>query len=148
MLEITSTGQADEKTGMEVSDTLAAIVDSFELIDQEPQTYSQWIPGKYMMTSGEEIEGQEVSSDSYVQLNEDHTGTIHMQDDIQIIWYSREGRILSADSGEQIFEYVCEGATLYLNDPAQEGESLMFTRQALEGNEADTSAAADVQKDR
>ena len=148
VLEITSTGQADEKTGMEVSDTLAAIVDSFELIDQEPQTYSQWIPGKYMMTSGEEIEGQEVSSDSYVQLNEDHTGTIHMQDDIQIIWYSREGRILSADSGEQIFEYVCEGDTLYLNDPAQEGESLMFTRQAREGNEADTSAAAEVQKDR
>ena len=45
-------------------------------------------------------------------------------------------------------KYVCEGDTLYLNDPAQEGESLMFTRQALEGNEADTSAAADVQKDR
>ena len=89
-----------------------------------------------------------MSSDSYVQLNEDHTGTIHMQDDIQIIWYSREGRILNADSGEQIFEYVCEGDTLYLNDPAQEGEPLMFTRQAREGNETDTSAAAEVQKDR
>ena len=47
-----------------------------------------------------------------------------------------------------IEKYVCEGDTLYLNDPAQEGESLMFTRQAREGNEADTSAAADVQKDR
>lgn len=90
---------------------LAAVVDSFELNDQQPQTYSQYVPGKYVTTFEDGIEGEE-SAEYYVQFNEDHTGLIHMQDDISVIWYSRDGVVLNADTGEQIYEYNVEGDSL------------------------------------
>ena len=98
LVQITTTAQADDATGIGVSDALAAIVDSFE------------------------------------QLNEDHTGVISMQDEIPVIWYSREGKILNAETSEQIYEYTVEGDTLYLTDPAEseseEPVTFEFTREA------------------
>ena len=107
---------------------LAAVVDSFEPNDQQPQTYSQYVPGKYVTTFEDGIEGEE-STEYYVQFNEDHTGLIHMQDDISVIWYSRDGVVLNADTGEQIYEYNVEGDSLYLTDYADENrETLEFTK--------------------
>ena len=51
-----------------------------------------------------------------------------MQDDVQVIWYSREGKVLDAQTGEQIYEYVVEGDMLYLTDTAAENpETLDLT---------------------
>ena len=128
LVQITTTKQADDETGMQVSDALAAVVDSFELNDQQPQTYSQYVPGKYVTTFEDGIEGEE-STEYYVQFNEDHTGLIHMQDDISVIWYSRDGVVLNADTGEQIYEYNVEGDSLYLTDYTDENrETLEFTK--------------------
>lgn len=140
LVQITTTKQADEMTGMGVSDALSAVLDSFELKDQQPQTYSANVPGKYVAQVTDQIDGEEVTAEFYVQLNEDHTGVIHMQDDVQVIWYSREGKVLSAETGEQIYEYVVEGDMLYLTDTAAENaEAIEFTKAA----EAETSAAVD-----
>ena len=128
LIQITTKKQEDEDTAIQVSDALASVVDSFELKDQQPQTYSQYVPGKYVTTFEDGIEGEE-STEYYVQFNEDHTGLIHMQDDISVIWYSRDGVVLNADTGEQIYEYNVEGDSLYLTDYADENrETLEFTK--------------------
>ena len=140
LLQVITTGQADEMTGMAISDALSAVIDSFELKDQQPQTYSANIPGKYTAQITDQIDGQEVTAEYFVQFNEDHTGVIHMQDEIPVIWYSREGKVLSAQTGEQIYEYVVEGDMLYLTDTAdQNPETIEFTKEA----EAETSASVD-----
>ena len=140
LLQVITSKQADEMTGMSISDAFAAVVDSFELKDQQPQTYSANVPGKYVAQITDQIDGQEVTAEYYVQFNEDHTGVIHMQDEIPVIWYSREGKVLSAQTGEQIYEYVVEGDTLYLKDSADENaETIEFTKEA----EAETSASVD-----
>jgi hypothetical protein len=141
LLQITTTKQADEAAGIKVSDALAAVVDSFELNDQQPQTYSQYVPGKYVTSAEDGIEGEE-SAEYYVQFNEDHTGVISMQDEIPVIWYSRDGKVLNAESGEQIYEYNVEGDLLYLTDPAvEDAEPVKFTRESGE-NTAEAKASA------
>ena len=63
-----------------------------------------------------------------------------MQDEIPVIWYSREGKVLDAQTGEQIYEYAVEGDMLYLTDTAAENpETLEFTKEA----EAEASASVD-----
>ncbi len=131
LLQIITSKQADETTGMSVSDALSAVIDSFELKDQQPQTYSANVPGKYVAQVKDQIDGQEVTAEYYVQFNEDHTGVIHMQDEIPVIWYSREGKVLDAQTGEQIYEYAVEGDMLYLTDTAAENaEAIEFTKEA------------------
>lgn len=130
LVQITTTKQADEETGIRASDALAFVIDSFELQDQQPQTYSAYVPGRYVRDAADGIEGEE-NAVYYIQLNEDHTGVIHMQDDIQVIWYSREGKILNAGTGDQIYEYTVEGDNLYLRDSSDdEAEVLEFAREA------------------
>ena len=73
-----STKQADEAAGIGVSDALSAVLDSFELKNQQPQTYSANVPGKYVAQVSDQIEGQDVTAEFYVQLNSDHTGVIRM----------------------------------------------------------------------
>ena len=141
LIAVTTTEQADEETGIAVSDALAAVIDSFELEDQQPQTYSAYVSGRYEQTATEEIEGQEESAVYSVQLNGDHTGTISLQDEIPVIWYSREGKILDASTGEQIYEYNVEGDTLYLT-PAGEEETLEFTRVPASENASAASSGA------
>ena len=112
LVQITTTKQADEMTGMGVSDALSAVLDSLELKDQQPQTYSANVPGKYVAEVTDQIDGQEV----------------------------REGKVLDAQTGEQIYEYVVEGDMLYLTDiAAQDPEAIEFTKEA----EVETSASVD-----
>ena len=127
LIQIDSAKEADDANGMKISDTLSAILDSFTFTDHEEQTYSAYVPGKYVMTKTDEIGGENVSAEYYVELNKDHTGVISMQDSIPVIWYSREGIILNADTGEQIYEYDVEGDFLYLIDSSDEGEDVTFT---------------------
>ena len=143
LVRITTTKQANEDAAIKVSDALAAVVDSFELTNQEPQKYSQYVPGKYTMNAADGIEGEE-AAEYYVQFNEDHTGVIHMQDDVSVIWYSREGKVLDAANGEQIYEYVMEGDSLYLTDLSDEGaQTLEFSRESGDGAADEGASAVD-----
>ena len=128
LIQIDSAKEADDANGMKISDTLSAILDSFTFTDHEEQTYSAYVPGKYVMTQTDEIGGENVSAEYYVELNKDHTGVISMQDSIPVIWYSREGIILNADTGEQIYEYDVEGDSLYLIDQDADA-TFSFERQ-------------------
>lgn len=128
LIQIDSAKEADDANGMKISDTLSAILDSFTFTDHEEQTYSAYVPGKYVMTQTDEIGGENVSAEYYVELNKDHTGVVSMQDSIPVIWYSREGILLNKDTGEQIYEYVVEGDSLYLIDQDADA-TFSFERQ-------------------
>ena len=128
LIQIDSAKEADDANGMKISDTLSAILDSFTFTDHEEQTYSAYVPGKYVMTKTDEIGGENVSAEYYVELNKYHSGVISMQDSIPVIWYSREGIILNADTGEQIYEYDVEGDSLYLIDQDADA-TFSFERQ-------------------
>ena len=128
IIQIDSHKEADDETGMKISDTLSEILDSFTFTEHEEQTYSAYVPGKYVREETDEVGGQNVSAEYYVELNKDHTGVISMQDDIPVIWYSREGKIMDAETGEQIYEYVVEGDELFLID-RNEDVTVEFERQ-------------------
>lgn len=96
-----------------VSDAISEIVDSITYDNFEPQTEFDYVPGKYVMTVTDEIEGQTISAEYYVQLNEDHTGVISMQDDIDIMWGSYELMRTTADFEK--YEYTIEGQSLMLD---------------------------------
>ena len=130
VLTVTASEQADEGAGIAVSDALASVVDSVKLINHEPQTYADYVPGKYVQTVTEEIEGEETTAEYFVQLNEDHSGVIHLQDEIPVIWYCRDGVILDASTGKQIYEYTVEGDSLMLWDSNDENaETLTFEKE-------------------
>ena len=126
LVQIDSHKEADEATGMSISDTISAILDSFEFTDHEPQTYSEYVPGKYVQKYEEEIDGQKVTAEYFVELKEDHTGVISFQDEVPVIWYSREGILLNAETGEQIYEYVIEGNSLILIEETDGDEPAVF----------------------
>ena len=88
------------------------------------------MPGKYVAEVTDEVDGENVSAEYYVELNKDHTGVVSMQDEIPVFWYSREGILLNADTEEQIYEYVVEGDMLYLTDRSgEEPVTFEFARQ-------------------
>ncbi len=95
-------GREDE-ADMMVSDTLAGIINSITYENFEPQVEYSYVPGKYIR-SGEENHS--------IVLNEDHTGVISLQDDIDVLWGSYE---LMRTDGTESFEYTIEGDLLYLD---------------------------------
>ena len=122
MVQVTTTKQADEAADLKVSDALASVVDSFELKDQQPQTYSAYVPGKYVAEVTDEIDGKEFTVEYYVQFNEDHTGVMKMQDAVDILWGSTE---LMAADGSFTYEYTIEGDSLMVN---YDGQWLTFNK--------------------
>lgn len=117
IVEVTSALPEDEEAALRISDTMAAVLDSFTFTEHEPQQMYAYIPGTYVQEVYDEVEGSTDKATYSVQLNEDHTGVISLQDDVPIIWYCRDGVILSEETGEQIYEYAIEGDMLYLTDP-------------------------------
>ena len=71
-----------------------------------------YVPGTYTMQMYDELDGQAVSAEYSVTLNEDHTGVVSMQDDVDVIWGSYE---LTVASGNGSYEYNIEGDNLMLN---------------------------------
>ena len=99
----------DYFTGDDVADMAAVgatetIVDSITYEDFQPQTMFDYIPGTYS--------AQQDDAAMTVTLNEDHTGVLSVQDDIDIIWGSTE---LIAVDGSFRYEYTVEGDNLYVN---------------------------------
>ena len=115
LFEITGHSYEDEEETMLVSDSLANIVDSVEYKNFEDQTMYSYIPGTYVQDVNEEYVGSDGKTEpthiSYsIVLNEDHTGTINLQDSIDILWGSIE--LMTPD---QAYEYTIEGDSLMVN---------------------------------
>lgn len=103
VLEVVRQAEMDEPAEQKIDDTFSDILDSFAFTNHAPQTGDEYVWGTYTAEDG-----------TSVLLSEDHTGMIRLQDDIPIIWYRREGKVLDADTYEQIYEYAVEGDALYL----------------------------------
>ena len=132
IVEVTTSLPEEEEAAMRITETIASVLDSFTFTEHEPQQMYAYIPGTYKQILHDQEEGSEDPADYYVQLNEDHTGVVHLQDEIPIIWYSREGKIFSPDSGEQIYEYSIEGDLLYLWEPGSERDSTLEFEKNVE----------------
>ena len=119
-----STMRLADGAGTTISDALAEIADSITYKSFEPQTMYSYVPGKYVMAYDEEIEDQVIHAEDVIILNEDHTGTLSFQDDVDIMWGSYELMCLWPNTGS--YEYTIEGDSLMLN---QDGMWLTFEKQ-------------------
>ena len=104
LLQYTAWLTGDEAADMAANGAMETIVDSITYEDFQPQTMFYYVPGTYTA----EQDGETCS----VVLNEDHTGVLSMQDDIDILWSSIE---LKAADGSFAYEYTVEGDNLYIN---------------------------------
>ena len=88
MFDFTTHKAEDDSIDIPVSDALSAVIDSIKYEDFAPQTMYEDYPGVYKMEETEEIEGEEMTYEYSITLNEDHSGVISMQDDIYMMWGS------------------------------------------------------------
>ncbi len=103
----------DDEMDYRIAGALEQVVDSLSFDDFGPQTMYDYIPGVYT----QESDGAVYS----IELREDHTGTLHFQDNVEILWGSIE---LIGDDFR--YEYTIEGDSLLLN---MDGEWVEFQRQ-------------------
>ncbi len=134
MFEFTLHNGNDEEQNRAVNSVLMGIMDSITYDDFEPQTMYEGIPGKYVRQETEEIEGEEMSYEYSITLNEDHSGEISMQDDIYVMWGTEW--LVQADNS---YEYKIEGDTLEVNF---DGMWLDFTKEeaGAEDKASDTAS--------
>ena len=74
-----------------------------------------YVPGTYAAENTDGAIGE-------IVLNEDHTGVMKMQDDVDILWGSNE---LMAADGSFSYEYTIEGDSLMVN---YDGQWLTFNK--------------------
>lgn len=94
----------DDAIDTEIAGALETIVDSVTYEDFQPQTMFDYVPGTYTATQD--------GATGTITLNEDHTGVISFQDDVDILWGSIE---LSAVDNSFQYEYTIEGDSLHVN---------------------------------
>ena len=124
LLEVTTHVEADEGKQLAIMDTIAGLIDTFELLDHEPQTEYAYIPGNYVRAYVEEIEGDSVDRKDTVVLNEDHTCEVVFQDTVDGAWTGE--KLILNDGSEMSFSV--EGDALYL-EMASAGEWIEFSRE-------------------
>ncbi|MCR4657704.1 MAG: alpha-glucosidase [Lachnospiraceae bacterium] len=117
LFEIISHNGEDEEQNMEVGDSLASIIDSIRYKDFRPQTMYEYIPGTYSRTD------EDTGAVYSVILNEDHTGILSFQDDVDIYWGSYQIFTLTGDND---YEYTIEGDDLLLD---QDGIWVTYSRE-------------------
>ena len=88
-----------------VSDALAEVLNSIKYDNFGPQTMYDHIPGKYVMTYTDNIGGTDISIEYYIELRDDHTGTMSLQDNVQIMWGSNELMRTEPDY-EKKYDYI------------------------------------------
>ena len=106
----------NDEVDMPVSGTIEDIINSIKYDDFKDQTAFYYVPGVYKSVDEDGLE-------TSVELKEDHTGTLHFQDDIDIIWSSYE---IYDEADSFRYEYSIEQNTLYLD---YDGNTLEFTRE-------------------
>ena len=120
MFDFTTHKAEDDSIDIPVSDALSAVIDSIKYEDFAPQTMYEDYPGVYKMEETEEIEGEEMTYEYSITLNEDHSGVISMQDDIYMMWGSN--LLIGADFS---YDYSVDGDKLTVD---MDGNKLTFTR--------------------
>ncbi|MCR4745254.1 MAG: hypothetical protein K5894_08495, partial [Lachnospiraceae bacterium] len=90
----------DEEKDMAISDELASIIDSITYDNFESQTMFESYVGTFVADEGK------------ITLNEDHTGTLSLQDNIDINWSTHE---ITAVDGSFNYEFATEGGDIQLN---------------------------------
>ena len=106
IFDIVSHKGNDGDQNMAASDCLSGVIDSIEYEDFGPQTMFAYYPGTYSSIDAD-------SGATYsVTLNEDHSGKLSFQDDVDIIWGGYEITDLSNNNK---YEYTIEGDNLMLN---------------------------------
>ncbi len=114
--------ETDEERGMQISDTMAAIVDTIEFRDPQPQKEYDYVPGKYVLAEKtQESDSKTAKTTSaaadypaYVELTTNHLGTIGYAEPVDIIWYCRDGIIREDNESGKIHYYDIEGEYFYL----------------------------------
>lgn len=109
LLQYSAWQTGDEEADTMASDAMATIVDSLTYEDFQPQTMYDYVPGTYAAENADDAIGE-------IVLNEDHTGVLKMQDDVDILWGSTE---LMATDGSFNYEYTIEGDSLMINYDGQ-----------------------------
>ena len=120
MFDFTTHKAEDDSIDIPVSDALSAVIDSIKYEDFAPQTMYEDYPGVYKMEETEEIEGEEMTYEYSITLNEDHSGVISMQDDINMMWGSN--LLIGADFS---YDYSVDGDKLTVD---MDGNQLTFIR--------------------
>ncbi|MBQ9611971.1 MAG: hypothetical protein IJV14_05210 [Lachnospiraceae bacterium] len=138
LFQITAHLSGVDAIDVPMNDTLAELVNGITYENFEPQTMYDYFPGKYVRQNTEEIEGEEVTSENSIILNEDHTGTLSLQDEVGILWGSIE---LMAADGSFEYEYDIEGENLYLKI---EDDWLEFSKTAETAEEPAEEAEAEL----
>ena len=127
---------SDEGMDMAVSDCLAGLIDSVTYEDFTQQTMYSYVPGTYVRDETDEIEGETVSYQYHVTLNEDHTGVISMQDDIDVLW--GDHTLIRAEDPKESWEYDIEGENLMLK---LDDEWFTFVKESEESLQMEESPA-------
>ena len=112
LIEALSQTDGSDEQGMAVSDAMAELINSIKYDFFPMQTELAYVEGTYIQKVTEELEGEEYEFTYYVTLNEDHTGKMSIQDDIDLYWGSNT--LWYAD-GTDSYEYTVEGDNLYVN---------------------------------
>ena len=120
MFDFTTHKAEDDSIDIPVSDALSAVIDSIKYEDFAPQTMYEDYPGVYKMEETEEIEGEEMTYEYSITLNEDHSGVISIQDDINMMWGSN--LLIGADFS---YDYSVDGDKLTVD---MDGNQLTFTK--------------------
>lgn len=107
-----------------VTPDCVVVIDTMENLDAEfspgsasPATAD--IPGTYVQTVTDEMEGEDVTFQYKVTLNDDHTGILNMQDDIPVTW---DETIIKARDGGVTYTYTIEGDKLIIDNDGIELE--------------------------
>ena len=110
MFEITSHVSGDDGMDMAVSDTLSELINSITYNDFQSQTMYSYYPGTYRADVGT------------LTLNADHTGTLNLTADTNIIWGSN---YIQTTDGSARYDFTIEGDMLYLD---YEGHFIEFAK--------------------
>ena len=106
-----SGGTGTNQDGLTIN-AVSKLINSISYEDFEDQTMYDYYAGTYISEFTEEIEGENVTVTNSVTLNEDHTGTLSFQDDVDIIWGTST---FWYEGFSYPTEFTIEGDTLYIN---------------------------------
>ncbi len=115
----------DIKDGITIDD-VSDLVNSITYESFEDQTIYDYYAGTYVAEYTDEIEGENITTTYSVTLNEDHTGTLSFQDDVDIIWGTST---IWYDDYSSSMEFTIEGDSLYINDA--NNEWISFEREGI-----------------
>ena len=119
---LTNTAE-NESDAMAASDALAAVVDSITYEQFPMQTELSFYEGTYIQKYEEELEDVSYKVIYYIQLNEDHTGTMSIQDEIPFVWTSNQLISIYGDT----YDFTIEGDMLYVDLHLDEWEEFERT---------------------